>query len=94
MMNPNRPFLVGLFLAPVLAAGTLWALDLPKFRPADKKKFTNKQPVSVAGVRGMDEPGEAGDTAARDEESMAWLESRKTTAGDLSSFLMEGGLLP
>jgi len=89
-MKVHRVLIAALFLA--MAVG-VWALNLKKFK-APSRKFQQKTPVAVAGVRGLDEPGATGDLSARDAAAVAWLEAVKTTPAEFKKFIDEGRLKP
>lgn len=83
-------FSVSFLLA--LLGTSLGAFDI--LNPNKNRKFSKEQPTTIAGVRGMDEPGDSGDTDARDEGAVEWLESQGVSESALKAFLAEGGLLP
>jgi len=89
----RRAWAVAVLLAGLMAvppSGT--GFDFKKLRPSADKKLSASQPTGVAGVRGLDEPGEEGDLSARDPEALAWLEAQPVSPDDLKTFQSSGGL--
>jgi hypothetical protein len=59
---------------------------------ADSQGSSSDQSATVAGVRGLDEPGSQGSTDARDYAAVDRLEKVTVTSDDLQRFLREGKL--
>lgn len=89
-----KTIVAAVFLAALIAAGALWAFDFKNPNAGRKKFKSGGRPVAVAGVRGVDEPGDPGDVDARDEAAVSWLEAQAVSDADLKDFLSRGGLGP
>lgn len=92
-MRPLARLLAVLLLL-FAAAGARAAFDWKKKLKAPQRTYSNKQPVGVAAVRGLDEPGSPGDVDARDHDAVAWMEARGIDADDVDTFAVTGGLEP
>jgi hypothetical protein len=92
------------FFLVFLAAFThpLWAEDDTSSPGPQKNKLqtigtlfnadSSGRPTSVAGVRGLEEPGTPPDTKVRDFAAIDRLDLVKIKESDLKKFLAEGGL--
>jgi hypothetical protein len=59
------------------------------FRRTDKRQNI---PTTVAGVRGLDETGAAGDKTSRDYDALAKIEGARVSQSDIEKFIADGGL--
>lgn len=67
--------------------GTIAKQALPSASAQDDK------PATVAGTRGLNEPGDTVDTTARDDAAIDRLDKITITPSDLDRFIKEGHLL-
>lgn len=98
MQSKSSLFRVTLAFGLLLCGAFVWSESTtPKKKLSLKDLLSatagkSRRSETVAGVRGLNETGNAADSGARNEAAVEWLEKISISEEDLQQFIVEGQL--